>query len=197
MRHLVCLFKQGVVGARGEFFPAKLRHRPPPAPESTRSLSCLVALRARFFHDNPKTARPASSSCAPTSLFFALQDLVLCTHTERLFDMMRTRFPRLTGVQDMARFSTIHSQESRARYESESHRPSRTALENRPWYMARQGRGRLLAASVRRQFSQAPSPTQKRPENKQNPPQTKPQGPSPQTNSRSLCDLCGSRSVRA
>ncbi len=68
----------GVVGARGEFFPAKLRHRPPPAPESTRSLSCLVALRARFFHDNPKTARPASSSCAPTSLFFALQDLALC-----------------------------------------------------------------------------------------------------------------------
>jgi hypothetical protein len=79
-------------------------------------------------HNEESTAKSEQIKCS-NELIFALQDLALCTHTERMFDMVRTRFPRLTGVQDMTLFMTLgagreqvlYSEESRARYEPESH----------------------------------------------------------------------------
>lgn len=79
-------------------------------------------------HNEESTAKSERLNSS-NELISALQDLALCTDSDGLFDMVRTRFPRLTGVQDMTLFLShgagrqrvLYSQESRARYELQSH----------------------------------------------------------------------------
>ena len=72
-----------------------------------------------------KSARLQSSN----QLISALQDVALCSDTERLFDIIRQRFPPLTNCQDMTLFivqqvdgqRVLYSQGTQARYDMLTH----------------------------------------------------------------------------